>query len=220
MVYPTVREVEQTIARLKRKGKQKLNLAARLLEKQLMLLKLEEILILSTFVVGGALGRAAMQGFPSIEPITFFAVLSGFLFGRNKGAAAGAASWWLSNWLVLGGQGPWSIIHVMSGAVAGYLGGVLRKPGYVAAVAAVVAATIVFELSMNVASGFFFGFGVILSFITAAPFALIHIASNAGMALLIPRTYSLVKKSGRLDEKGICKELIALIKRRKDEKPA
>jgi hypothetical protein len=210
----------ESVAKLKSKGRQKLSLAGKLMQKQLMLLRLEEVLILATFIVGGALGRAAMQGFPSVEPITFFAVLSGFLFGRHKGAAAGAASWWVSNWLVLGGQGPWSLIHIMSGAVAGYLGGVLKRPGYVTAVAAAIAATLVFELSMNIASGFFFGFGIILSFITALPFALIHIASNAGMALMIPRVYKFVKRTGRLNEMEICKEMLALVRRKKSESTA
>ena len=199
------------------KQEQKLNINQKLslhtLQKRLQLLKLEEYLLLATFMVGGILGRTLLQGFPSVEPITFFAVLAGSLFGWKKGAATGASAWYLSNFFMFGGQGPWSIIHVLNGVVAGFLGGFLQKrAGYVKAVTAMVLATVFFELTMNISSGFFFGFGILGSFFSAIPFMIAHLASNIGLSFLLPGAKKLALEKGRLNEKEMCKEYIGHIK--------
>ena len=68
-----------------------------------------------------------MQAVPSAEPLTFFAILAGWLFGRNKGFLAGASSLYISNFFMFGGQGPWSIFQAVGFGIAGWLGGTLRK---------------------------------------------------------------------------------------------
>ena len=76
---------------------------------------------------------------------------------------------------MFGGQGPWTIVHIAGGAVAGFLGGVfLKKPTYLKTIAVMITATIFFELAINTMSGLVF-FGILASFITAIPFAITHI---------------------------------------------
>ncbi len=192
------------------------------LQKQLMLLRLEEYLLLVTFIIGGVLGRALLQGIPSVEPITFFAVLAGALFGSRKGAATGAASWYLSNYFVYGGQGPWSVIHIAGGACAGYLGGILlhKKCTPVSSFTAMIAATVFFEVVMNIASGFFFGFGIIISFATAIPFMLIHLFSNGVFSCMIPPAKKWIQTAGKLDEKELCLRMMHKIKAMHAKNPA
>lgn len=201
----------------KEKNKERLTynqkISLRTLEKHLLLLRLEEHLILITFVTGGILGRILLQGLPSVEPITFFAVLAGSLFGKRRGAISGATAWYLSNFFMFGGQGPWTFVHILSGAFAGYLGGFLeKKGGYIKTVAIMVSATLFFELIMNISSGFFFGFGMFISFISAAPFIIAHLFSNIGFSFLLPKAKKTVMETGKLNEKKLCKEYIEKIK--------
>jgi energy-coupling factor transport system substrate-specific component len=190
------------------------------LQKQLSMLKLQEVLILSSFVIGGVLGRTLMQPLPSVEPITFFAVLAGALFGKKKGAFIGGLTWFLSNFFMFGGQGPWSALHVLAGLVAGYLGGFLeKKAGYIKTIIVFVIATLFFEVTMNISSGFFFGFGILLSFLTAIPFMLVHLFSNVVFSLLIPSTKKLIEEKGMLNEKELYKTMLKRLQfwRPKDE---
>ncbi|MBU1004257.1 MAG: hypothetical protein KJ561_00355, partial [Nanoarchaeota archaeon] len=92
----------------KSKQEQKLSssqkVALHAVQKQMQLLKLREWLVVIGFVFGGALLRIPMQAVPSAEPITFFAILSGWLFGKKKGFITGAAAGYMSNFLMFGGQ--------------------------------------------------------------------------------------------------------------------
>ncbi len=187
--------------------------ALRSLQKQKLLLEMEEVLVMVVLMIGGVIGRSLLQWAPSVEPITFFAILAGMLFGSKKGAITGASSWFLSNFFMFGGQGPWSLIHILAGAFAGFLGGVIKdRRGKFITVAAMISATLFFETAMNVSSGFFFGFGILVSFASALPFIGIHLVSNATFGLLLPKIKGLVYKTGRFNEKEICEKLISKLK--------
>ncbi|MCX6709808.1 MAG: hypothetical protein NTV63_02520, partial [Candidatus Woesearchaeota archaeon] len=113
-------------------GRSALNerLAFEAVSREIQVLRLREILVLSGFILGAAGLRATMQFLPSVEPLTFFAMLSGFLFGKKKGFIAGASSLYLSNFLVFGGQGPWTLFQALGFGIAGFLGGFLKgNPG-------------------------------------------------------------------------------------------
>lgn len=188
------------------------NLSLHSLQRHLSLIKLEEYLIIITFIAAGIVGRILLQGFPSVEPITFFAILAGSLFGWRKGAITGASSWYLSNFFMFGGQGPWTIVHIAMGALAGFLGGVmLKKPNYTKAIIVMLIATLAFEISINLMSGLLF-FGILVSFLTAIPFTITHIISNIGFSLLIPKTRKTILEKGKLNEKELCDNLIRKIK--------
>jgi uncharacterized membrane protein len=181
------------------------------------MLLLEEYLLLIVFTISGILGRILLQGIPSVEPITFFAVLTGSLFGWKKGAAVGASSWYLSNFFMFGGQGPWTLIHVFNGASAGFLGGLIKnKSNYILTASVMIIATLIFEFTMNISSGLFLGIGIITSFFTALPFAITHLISNFGLSLIIPKSKKIILDTGKLSEKSICKEYIKKYKHLKE----
>jgi len=198
---------------LKQESKLNKKLLVHSLQRHLSLIKLQEFLFIVTFITAGVLGRILLQGFPSIEPITFFALIAGSLFGWKKGAIAGATSWYLSNFFMFGGQGPWSIVHIANGIIAGFIGGVfLRKPNYIKSIFAITLATIIFEISINVMSGIFF-YGLVISFITAIPFTITHILSNIGFSLLLPKVRKEACEKGKFNEREICQKYINKIKK-------
>ena len=144
---------------LKEKSKDKL--ALHLLLKQLEVLKLKEYILLAGFMLGGALLRVPMQAVPSAEPITFFAMLAGWLFGRKKGFLTGVGALYISNFLVLGGHGIWTLFQGVGFGMAGFLGGYLRKKAKLFEVITVVAiATIAYEVILNFGSFLFIPFSI------------------------------------------------------------
>ena len=191
--------------------KQSLSLAQA--QKRYFLLKTEEILITLTFITVAVLGRIALQPFPSVEPITFFTVLAGALFGWKKGATTGASAWYLSNFFMLGGQGPWTIIHVANGIVAGTLAGFFlhKKTTLTRTLFVTLLATLIFEISINLMSGILF-YGIIISFITAIPFTLTHIISNLITATAIPSAKKEILQKGKLQQKELYEMYIKKIK--------
>ena len=214
-------EIKQKLV-LKKKEKSKIDakqrISLRALQQQKSLLRLEEGLIMATLVVGGVLGRTLMQGMPSVEPITFFAVLAGALFGWKKGMITGMSAWYLSNYLMIGGQGPWSVIHVLSGAFSGILGGLfLRKPNVIKAIFVMILATVLFEIPMNIMSGLTSYYGIIASFVTAVPFMITHLVSNIGFGLFLSPTKKGIWKIAKLEQNKLCKELIKKINVMKNE---
>ncbi len=200
------------------------------LQRHLSLIKFEEIMLVITFITAGVLGRVLLQGLPSIEPITFFAILAGSLLGWKKGAVTGATSWYLSNFFVFGGQGPWTIVHVANGAIAGFLGGMFLqnlepKPiHYLKIIIVMTITTVIFEITINLMSGLLF-YGILVSFITAIPFTITHIVSNIAFSFLVPKTRKEIYEKGKINEKELCKNFINKLKflqsrdETKDKKP-
>ena len=142
---------QESVKKQKTETKQKLStaqsVAVKAVQKQLQLINLKEILILMGFVVGGALLRVPMQAVPSAEPLTFFAILTGWLLGRKRGFLAGASSLYISNFFMFGGQGPWTPFQAVGFGIAGWLGGMLRKKAsYLEVIMISVIATLIFEV--------------------------------------------------------------------------
>ena len=203
----------KTILELKEKSKINDELALGLLQKQLQVLRLKEYLVLIGMVGGAVLMRKLMEPMPSIEPIMFFAILSGWLFGKKKGAFVGATSGFLSNFIMFGGQGLWTIFQVIGWGAAGYLGGFLGKRSKMITVVAVtLLATLVFEISMNISTFLFLPVGLIASFLLAMPFTITHLFSNLVFATAMPSTKRFIEKTGRFNEREICKKLIKKLK--------
>jgi hypothetical protein len=197
----------------KSKQKQKLSLKQRLaqtsVQKQLQILELREWLVIIGFTLGAAALRVPMQAIPSAEPITFFALLSGWLFGKRKGFLTGVGALYVSNFLVFGGQGIWTIFQAIGFGIAGFLGGFLGKKAKVWQIIGIsIIATIIFEITINIGSLFMFPFGFLTLFLTALPFGIIHLISNSAFALLIPQTKAFIEKKGEFDQKEVCKKLL------------
>ncbi len=189
-------------------------LLQKLLSKELQIISLKEALVMVGFVIGAAGLRAGMQFLPSVEPITFFAILSGWLLGKNKGVVVGAGALYASNFLVFGGQGPWTIVQAFAFGAAGYMGGFISKRlTYIEAILYMLGATVVFEIILNVFSGIFFGGNIILAFFTGSLFAGIHIISNLVFAFLLPVAGRQLKKGG-FHEKNFLARHAAILNRK------
>jgi len=189
-------------------------------QKQLQLLKLREWLVVIGFIAGGALLRVPMQAIPSAEPITFFAILAGWLFGKKKGFLTGAAAGYLSNFFMFGGQGPWSIFQMVGWGIAGLLGGFIKdiKPKknyflfWVKSIIPVliigVIATLLFEVIMNLSWSFFMPFGIFSLFLSGLPFLLIHLVSNITFSLFLPFARKIVYEKGKFNEIELCRSIV------------
>jgi len=207
------KEKQKSKQKQKERQSTKERVALHALQKQLSVLNLREVLILLSFMFGAGLLRVPMQAIPSAEPITFFAILAGWLFGRKKGFVVGAGALFVSNFFVFGGHGPWTIFQALGFGIAGYLGGFLReKSGYVSAIIVAIIATLAFEIIMNISSIFVFPAGALLLFLTALPFTAIHLVSNVIFALGLPKAKRFIYEKGQFNEKDICSELIDKLK--------
>jgi len=183
--------IQEQVLLLKRKSK-----IRQMLESMLdSLLSHKEMLVLGSFVASAAVLRSLMQVVPSFEPITFFAVLAGMLYGSRKGFIVGASSLYISNFICFGGQGPWTVFQAFCFGSAGFIGGFFRrKINYGTALIAMTASTILFEIVMNGFSAVFWGGNVILAFGMAIPFMAMHFSTNFGLAFLLPKGKKGIRK--------------------------
>lgn len=187
----------------------KQRLALEALQKTIQVLNLKEALFLISFSLGGALLRIPMQSVPSAEPITFFAILAGWLFGRYKGAAVGASSLYISNYFMFGGHGPWSLFQAIGFGAAGYLGGFLRdKAKWYDALIVAAGSTLIFEIIMNGYTALS-GANIFIAFFFALPFLAVHMISNLIFALFLPKARKLVWEKGGFDEKKLCMDALS-----------
>ena len=204
----------------KKKLKPEQKVALHAVQKQMQLLQLREWLVIAGFVFGGALLRVPMQAIPSAEPITFFAILAGWLLGKKKGFLTGAAAGYLSNFFMFGGQGPWSIFQMFGWGMAGFLGGFISgiKPSknyflyWLKAIVPVfvvaILSTLIFDVTLNIGWSFFMPFGMAAMFLSGLPFLLIHLVSNVSFSLLLPFARKVVYEKGKFNEIELCKDVV------------
>jgi energy-coupling factor transport system substrate-specific component len=190
-------------------SKQKIGLIA--IQKQLQLIKLKEWLLVIGFAGLAAFLRVPMQAVPSAEPLTFFAILAGWLFGRNKGFIVGASSLYISNFLVMGGQGPWTPFQALGFGIAGWVGGLLRKNASIFEIVTIsVIGTLIFELIINSATPLMLGgASIFTAFALAIPFTLVHLVSNLLFAFGLKPAKKYIEEKGGFDEKDICTHILA-----------
>ena len=160
--------------------------------------------IFLTMLAGATLGRVALQGVPSVEPIIPLAVIAGLLFGMKEGFTLGGGAYLMSNFFVWGLQGPWTIFQAIGAAVAGALGGLygkVRKPTWKDVVIISVIGTVFYEVVMNLAGPIMgiglFGLGLMaipVYFAASLPFTLTHIVSNVVFARLFSPILKLWRK--------------------------
>ena len=160
--------------------------------------------IFLTMLAGATLGRVALQGVPSVEPIIPLAVIAGLLFGMKEGFTLGGGAYLMSNFFVWGLQGPWTIFQAIGAAVAGALGGLygkMRKPTWKDVVLISVIGTLFYEVVMNLAGPIMgiglFGLGLMaipVYFAASLPFTLTHIVSNVVFARLFSPILKLWRK--------------------------
>ncbi|MFH1294629.1 MAG: hypothetical protein ABIH90_01655, partial [Candidatus Aenigmatarchaeota archaeon] len=78
---------------------------------------LSSILKLAALTSLGVMGRVALQWIPSVEPIVPLAIVVSFFLGYKYGVSSGMGAFYASNFLVWGGQGPWTIFQVVGTGV-------------------------------------------------------------------------------------------------------
>lgn len=219
MIKPKQKYSYHEEAQQKDKHSLKERLALLALQKQLQLLRMKEIFFIASFIAAGALGRVLMQPLPSVEPITFFAILTGWMFGKKKGFAAGASALYLSNFFVFGGQGPWTIFQAFAFGAAGFLGGFLRKNATILECFVItLISTLLFEIIMNTSSIIFIPGGIFTAFLLGIPFLIVHAVSNGIFSLFLPKIKGYAEKEGRFNERDIYRKLVDEVKRRKNAK--
>ena len=138
----------------------------------------------------GIVGRAALQGAPSIETVTPLAVASGYYLGWKKGLYTGAVGFLFSNFLVYGGQGPWTVFQILGAGAAGVIGATASKlvKNKFSFFSAVAIGTIGYEAVINAGSMVYTPWAIgspVTYFAAAVPFALIHLASSIGFGGVI-----------------------------------
>ena len=136
----------------------------------------------------GVLGRVALQYVPSVEPLTPMAVLIGLLFGPFAGFASGASGFYASNFLVWGGQGPWTVLQCAGAGLAGALGGLAGKGNRspLAAVAATICGVLLYETVVTLGSAALVSLSAPFAFLyvlTSLPFSFVHLTSSTGFML-------------------------------------
>jgi energy-coupling factor transport system substrate-specific component len=183
------------------KKKQKRKLIVLQLQRQIQIQKQKELFLISSLILAGALGRAALQYLPSVEPITMISILAGILFGKRKGAFVGASSFYLSNFLVFGGQGPWTMFQMIGAGIAGYLGGFAKKNNLILILLVTFIATILYELIVNLTGIFFVGIYLLpIYYLTSLPFSFIHLISNLFFVLGVPKFANWIENKAKFKE--------------------
>jgi len=191
--------------KLKQKSEQKTLLLSAQRTKYSLKRKLLLMSLLTTF---GIFGRAAFQFIPSVEPLTPLTILTGFLLGPISGFISGVIGFYLSNFLVWGFQGPWTIFQCLGAGLAGFIGGLIGKLGKKSRTKFLISTfigIIVYEIIVTVGMGAIFAFPFLLFYIiTSIPFSLIHLSSSLGFSLSFYEFKEHIKKlRGGLIEKEI-----------------
>lgn len=150
-------------------------------------LTLSSMLKLITLTSLGIIGRVALQWLPSVEPIVAISIGTSFFLGYRYGLPSGMSAFYLSNFLVWGGQGPWTIFQVIgtgAASLTGYLFGRASKSKY-SLLFATVLGTLAYELIVDMS---FMTFGIlspVILFLVPLPFTITHIISSTGFSMVI-----------------------------------
>ncbi|MDI6826555.1 MAG: ECF transporter S component [Candidatus Aenigmarchaeota archaeon] len=190
---------------LKQKSEQKTLLLST--QRTMYSLKRKLLLIMALTSLG-ILGRAAFQFIPSVEPLTPLTILTGFLLGPISGFISGVVGFYLSNFLVWGLQGPWTIFQCLGAGLAGFIGGLIGKSGKKSRIKFLISTfigIIVYEIIVTVGMGAIFAFPFLLFYIiTSIPFSFVHLTSSLGFSISFYEFKEQIKKlRGGLIEKEI-----------------
>jgi uncharacterized membrane protein len=146
------------------------------------------LVVTAGLTAAGIAGRIGLQHIPSVEPLIAVAVASGFYFGAKEGFIAGASGYYLSNFMVYGGQGPWTVFQVFGAGLAGLSGALLGKyfDNKIAFFTSILVGVTAFEILVNLGSlGFSFSTGGLTYLLGALPFTFTHFASTIGFGLML-----------------------------------
>ncbi|HHX96676.1 MAG TPA: ECF transporter S component [Clostridia bacterium] len=85
----------------------------------------QEIALLATMTTLAALFRLPFAFFPNLQPTTFLVMITGYVWGSQKGFLVGALAALVSNFFL--GQGPWTPWQMLAWGLCGALAGILGR---------------------------------------------------------------------------------------------
>jgi hypothetical protein len=149
---------------------------------------LKSLAVISALTASGITGRVALQHFPSVEPVVPVAIAVGFYFNQSSGFASGFTGYAVTNFLVWGGHGPWSLFQCVGAGLAGSTGGYMAQlsESRLSFFGSMIAGTLAYEAVVNAGSLFFMPLsGSPLFLLGALPFVGIHLASSIGFGSIL-----------------------------------
>ena len=87
--------------------------------------KPEELVLTGLMAAMAAVSRIPFAPWPSVQPTTFFCIITGAALGPEAGFMTGATAALVSNMAL--GQGPWTPWQMLGWGLAGFLAGVLSR---------------------------------------------------------------------------------------------
>ncbi|TYP54197.1 ECF transporter S component [Thermosediminibacter litoriperuensis] len=84
-----------------------------------------EIAVIAVLGAVGAAGRIAFAALPNVQPTTFIAISSGYVFGPTAGFMVGSTAALVSNFFL--GQGPWTPWQMFAWGLAGSSAGMVKS---------------------------------------------------------------------------------------------
>jgi energy-coupling factor transport system substrate-specific component len=193
----------------KKKSKKKTKQVVIALVRQRLDLKqsMKAFLVFLTLTMLAIMGRIALQGIPSVETITPFSILAGFVLGPIYGLFSGISGFYLSNFFVFGGHGPWTLFQCFGAGLAGLLAGLfgkIRKSSFKLFAFTCLIGIIVYELSVNIGWALMFGLiGVPIFIITSLPFSAVHLLSSLGLCSFFWKMRNRLPREKKIIEKKI-----------------
>lgn len=173
------------VSKTKQDMKQKLIL----LSRQKLQYSLLRLCLLATLLTSvGILGRIAFQTIPSVEPLTPLSILIGFLLGPIAGFFSGVYGFFITNFFVIGWQGPWTIFQCIGAGLAGIIGGFfgkISKNSRNLFLLSTLLGIIFYEIIVTL-GGWTLTLGLVpitFYFLTSLPFSIVHIVSSMGFSL-------------------------------------
>ncbi|MFB6174614.1 MAG: hypothetical protein ABEJ87_01400 [Candidatus Nanohalobium sp.] len=144
----------------------------------------------AALTASGIIGRVALQHLPSIETVLPVAIAVGFYAGRKQGIASGLTGFYITNFLIWGGQGPWTFFQMAGAGLAALSASYMSNisSGKKMYFSSLVVGTAAFELVINFGSLFFSPvalFSIPSYLMAAVPFALTHLVSTVGFGVTL-----------------------------------
>lgn len=150
--------------------------------------KARELIVISVLCAIGVAGRAAFFMLPQFKPVIALVIITGVCFGGETGFLVGAVSGFVSNFFF--GQGPWTPWQMFAFGIIGFVAGILFRKGFLRkkrsslCVFGFLATFIIYGGIMNpstiIQTQANLNFKMIIaSYISGAPFDLIHAIATA-----------------------------------------
>jgi len=181
-----------------------------------------EVAFIATMASLAAVSRIPFSAILSLQPTTFMVMITGYVFGPQKGFMVGAVAALVSNFFL--GHGPWTPWQMfcwgMCGVAAGLLAGQAKEFKFVTFTVLAGVCGYLFGWMMNIWHwvGFIYPLNLqtfIATYIAAMPFDTLHAAGNIAFSLFFGRSFFniLVRFRKKLSIEYLNKPPVNMLKR-------